>query len=584
MSNGVRNAGVNDNLFYDELLQGLQSNLQGGHGFAPGAESFILNVSGFGAETGGSDHEEFLRVLQDLQSNLQGVTRLAPRAETISLDRAGFGAELGEFDDDYECCKKFVKVAIITSKYVAVILASILAIALFPITISIIAGVACACEEDGSELAAITNIFCSWLNDCTTCEINFDESERNSSVRAPQPRDLGRFDESERNSSVRAPQATDVTHPNRLEKNPSQKDLTIEFPKNQQVYVPKEEDDEKTTEFCTFFNQTYRDVSLNELSAYPFEDLFVGVNSFFDPIQNPCQYFTDIPLEDFVDISGGNGKEPVNGPQVREDLISHRRWQALASHTTVESELLSKFYVNTIFNTLRFLKSIENTPGVQDGLSKYRETFTNVVKRMYETFSDGCAFNQISHLRSIIADILYENIPIGVHMGFNKETVVFSLALYIYQSAQIKELTAKVFTQPQFRSIFQNHEYYNGEGVELEYVVLREMQLIQAKFKAHFFEGAQAKPMIDWVISEFWKIHKPLSFFYEMLKQKPEAGFITANFHRQICDWYNEQGFDITSDEHAFLRKEGSESYDYWLSEQAVVYYFMKNGFLKATN
>lgn len=311
------------------------------------------------------------------------------------------------------------------------------------------------------------------------------------------------------------------------------------------------------------FNLRKADVALNELKMIPFDEMFT---SFSEPhIADLGAFWRAWDDADF----GTSG--------LKASL--QNRFQNLNDG---DASGKVREYIVILLNIFgRYRLIVETDEGnSEEAVETYRQNFVAMMQRVLDTFNDGCSFNQLSYLKTILSEAieLHPNLATGAAAGISKIDFLFALAVNKYQIELVRKIIAE-------EAAITGNERLINEGVELEFVVMKQLAMIVADFNAHFFEGSREA---ETIADKCSRAYKPLDYFVSELTRKI-PGDALRKFHTDILRWYQDRGMspdDSMENVGLLLNRDSVHNaeegvYDYWFNEKAILYYFAENGLLQ---
>ena len=320
------------------------------------------------------------------------------------------------------------------------------------------------------------------------------------------------------------------------------------------------------------FNFKRGEVVLNEGKVIPFDEIPILFTN--PPIQNLITYWTNWDDNDFV------GEK---GLVLKNRLLLQGRFNNVAEfERTNNSTIKVREYIVAIFNILSRYRAIVETEDANEpiALTSYRGKFVEIMDSVATTFEDGCDFNQLTHLKTVLTDavsshpMLIQNAAANLtHIDF-----LFALALNNYQIDLVNE---KIYKEHQATG----DNSLTDEGVEAQFVVLKRIGMVSNEITAHYFENSNRS--IENIVQAFKKDHAPLDFFLSELTSR-FPGKILRKFHTDILAWYRKNDLDPDAPENKNLLFDPKSThdpekgiYDYWFNEKAILYFFAKNGLIR---
>jgi hypothetical protein len=308
--------------------------------------------------------------------------------------------------------------------------------------------------------------------------------------------------------------------------------------------------------FNTFFTENVGNVHVCSDKLVPFWELMSSYRN--QRIDCVSSYLRDFHGEDLQEHE-----------ELKQDLIRKLNTiyysQAIPGREGFSSRKVCQ-YVTILFNIFAKYKQIieyfptEEQQAVRD---LYKEHFVETMTRLEGTLNDGCPFNQISYLPTLLTETLLLNAnmipedrdPIDYH---------FALLFFKYERYLIDNGVRR-------------HQF-DGEQVELQYAVLQRLGLVQDGFNSHLFN--QNSSTVDLVEEDFLRDFKPLEFLMGNLTEPTSEVRLTASFHTIIWQWYTVmQGFDLDdeADKALLLNVEQSSEFVPCFNERAILYFLKRN-------
>jgi hypothetical protein len=313
---------------------------------------------------------------------------------------------------------------------------------------------------------------------------------------------------------------------------------------------------------------------LNKNKEISFDEMFV---SFAEPkIIDLSDFWSNWDEDDFVELEALGLKESLS---IYFENINDDKDLSVCK---------VREYMVAIFNILNRYRNIVKgeTTNKEQALIDYRKKFVEVMKQVEETFVGGCEFNQLTHLKTVLSEVVsfHPMIIANVRADLSPIDFLFALALNNYQIALVDEKIYEFANSPNVNNFFhKNRKDFCYEGVELEFVVLRNLGMVSNEISAHIFEEGYSNE-IDYIFECFNEDYKPLDGFLNGLTSRFPVNCF-RKFHTDILKWYKERGLDPDEslENRNLLFDSRSEHdpengvYDYWFNEKAILYFFAKN-------
>jgi hypothetical protein len=306
------------------------------------------------------------------------------------------------------------------------------------------------------------------------------------------------------------------------------------------------------------------------------------------------------------------------------------------------------YYLTILFNILTLYQELE------EDLAIYEERVKQTMQEVLSTFSDGCHYNQLSHLKTILSELMDAHPDLARHAGVQSPIdFIFALALHQYQISLIRdkieeEALLQIRKAKELRglTIIRLGCYYcvdgvgqlrglgvqevarrlgvaesdlasrgiqeivgpsrgqinfleaqrrigqadvenfglralsldsiRQEGVELEFVVMKELGLTQDRFQAHYFENNN--PIVKRISLAVKKAYNPEDFFLRELTE-PFVNPTLRKFHADIALWYRKNGLDPYENQD-LLMNPAAKDYQLWFNINAIYCFMIQNEFI----
>jgi hypothetical protein len=322
------------------------------------------------------------------------------------------------------------------------------------------------------------------------------------------------------------------------------------------------------------FSCARSEFNLNKNKEIYFDEMFV---SFAEPkIDDLSAFWSNWDDDDFVEFEALELKESLS---IYFENINDDKNPSVCK---------VREYMVAIFNILnRYRNIVEGeTSNKEQALIDYRKKFVEVMKQVEETFIEGCEFNQLTHLKTVLSEVVsfHPMIIANIRADLSPIDFLFALALNNYQIALVDEKIYEFANSPNINKFFhKNRKDFCYEGVELEFVVLRNLGMVSNEIIAHIFEDGYSNET-HYIFERFNEDYKPLDGFLDGLTSRFPVNCF-RKFHTDILKWYKERGLDPDEnlENKNLLFDSRSEHdpengiYDYWFNEKAILYFFAKN-------
>lgn len=312
----------------------------------------------------------------------------------------------------------------------------------------------------------------------------------------------------------------------------------------------------------------------------PFDGMF---EAFRDDGMNVEAAYTST-WRQYVDMARMSGEQTFDLARLSEYMRRAQAWTAAGTSNGLKHTYLSMIF--GMFTRLNFLRQYGDEPGPETDrnpfihkptMDELRNYVSSTMEQIGQSFADGCDYNQISALRTILCDTVKLHKGLILYAGAaSQEDFLFSLAIHEYHSGLIREGIRHAEAKYREGTLRCGHSPAEEE-VELEFVVRKRIGLSQDNFENHYFT-APTDPAVAMVVQYFMEHNDPTRFLLEQLSAHYPSAEVRT-FHTQIGMWlgHADRELDPFEVDKRLLLNPAIEEGDYslWFREKTVAYFLV---------